>query len=174
MLRFRTPSLLIATLVTASLAASPVHAQVVGYLAADTIHWALDQGASGSAEAVGGRVSLGTHLNSRFGGEIRAAGLGSDSLDGESVSLDSAVGVYAKAVHPVTRHIRAYALAGAAQVEIGQGDRSHKESGFSWGVGIELDADTGGKWAIRLDHMRYLDTPDATLEATGLGVVYRF
>jgi hypothetical protein len=147
---------------------------MVGYLAADAIHWNLDQGASGSAEAVGGRVSLGTHLNSRFGGEIRAAGLGSDSLDGESVSLDSVVGVYAKAVHPVTRHIRAYALAGAAQVEISQGGRTHEESGFSWGVGIELDADTGGRWAFRLDHMRYLDTPEATLEATGLGVVYRF
>lgn len=155
------------------------HAYPVGQASLDAVHWDAEQRGT-SASAGGARLTLGTKLNDRFAVEVHAAGLGSDTTRAGKVSLDSVVGVYAKAYYPFSRHFRAYALLGAAQAKLelepayGGERQARSESGVSWGLGLEFDADTAGRWAVRLDHMRYVDMSDLHLDVTGLGLLYRF
>ena len=125
---------------------------------------------------------LGTFITENISAEVRiGSGISdhSERIAGSkfSVEADTVLGVYLRGGVFVTPSIYPYVVAGYTQFDYtakleGFGSRSDDESGTSLGIGAEffVNKTTG----ITIEAMRLLDEDDIELDATSIGLVFRF
>lgn len=131
----------------------------------------------------------GTYLNDAFAFEARyGTGMSEDTQERTvfgnpvqtDIEIDSLLGFYALGHLPLGDGFRVYGAAGWTEVEatatasagnVSVSD-SGSESGFSWGLGGQLDL--GERFALSIEYMQYLDEDDLAVESLGLGVEFFF
>ena len=138
--------------------------------------------AAGELNMTGVTGRLGYQVSPWFGVEGRIGTGGSDQFAGVDFELDNFVSGFANFswALPVDERIRLYGLAGFTRGEgsasVGSVGLSEDDSGFSYGVGVELYGTQDD--AINVEWVRYLDTDefgiDYTVDHWGLGYVHYF
>lgn len=136
-------------------------------------------------------LRVGNDFNPYFGVELRAA---TTWMEDEGAKVKSHIGIFAKPQYHVTQDLNIYALAGYACTEIGDNALvAFKDSGFSWGVGLEYDlfddkqengiyarnfdgqGDQEKGWGLFVDYQQLIEKdgrPD--LHAITVGITYDF
>lgn len=148
-----------------------------GYLGA--IYTAVKVSPEGDSDIDLGGLGVrgGYYFNKYFSVEGRLSfGVSDDTVQGETVELDSLFGIYAVGHWPLSDQFQLYGLIGGSKLEVKAPQGSEDDSGLSYGVGAEFDMTNN--WSLGVEYTSYLQDGEVyggnKFDATGLGVTLNY
>ena len=120
-------------------------------------------------------VRGGYNFNRNFGVEaMGAAGISSGDIQGVTLKVDSAYGIYLKGQVEVAPHFELYARAGWAHITLSSNAVSGTggDSSFSYGAGAQYLFNKN--WYVQGEYTSLYDKDGVSIKGPAIGVGYRF
>ena len=117
----------------------------------------------------------GYNFNRNFGAEVMgAAGLSSGDINGVTLKVDSAYGIYLKGQVEVAPQFELFARAGWAHITLSSNVVSGTggDSSFSYGGGVQYRFNKN--WYLQGEYTSLYDKDGVTINGAAVGVGYRF
>ena len=117
----------------------------------------------------------GYNFNRNFGAEVMvAAGLSSGDINGVTLKVDSAYGIYLKGQVEVAPRFELFARAGWAHITLGSNvvPGTGGDSSFSYGGGVQYMFQQ--HWYVQGEYTSLYDKDGVTISGPAMGVGYRF